>query len=191
MRRLRGHVPVDGLLVALAGSSVGIGFALQPPLTNLFAGLMLPASRRFQSGQHIRLSSGQEGRVIDLDWLTTTLGDGDENIVAVPKATMLRATVVNFDLPDPRMWISVPLAVSRDSDMERVERATLEVTEAVIQEVPGCTPDSPPRLRYPLGLDEYVNRRGSTSAHAARTASARPRSRTPQVWRPWRSVPGP
>jgi small-conductance mechanosensitive channel len=151
-------VPVDGILLALAGSSVGIGLALQQPLTNLFAGLLLNAADRFRPGELIRLNTGQEGRVVDIDWLTTTLEDGSTSLVAVPNQAMLTAVVVNFDRPNPPISFDVPIAVSRDCDVRHVERVTLDVANAVALDVPGVLRDAPPVVGFPLGIDDYVLR---------------------------------
>lgn len=151
-------VPVEGLLIALAGSSVVLSLALQQPLTNLFGGVMLAASNRFKLGDYIRLSSGEEGYVTDVDWFTTTIRQMENNLVVVPNATMTSATLVNFDRPDSELLLFVNVAVGREQDMDRVEQITLDVARQVMADVPGGVPTFNPAIRYPQGLADYVTR---------------------------------
>ncbi len=151
-------VPVEGLLIALAGSSVVLSLALQQPLTNLFGGVMLAASNRFKLGDYIRLSSGEEGYVTDVDWFTTTVRQMENNLVVVPNATMTSAILVNFDRPDSELLILVNVAVGREQDMDRVEQITLDVARQVMADVPGGVPTFNPAIRYPQGLADYVTR---------------------------------
>ncbi len=151
-------VPVEGLLIALTGSSIGLSFALQQPLSNLFGGVLLAASNRFKPGDYIRLSSGEEGYVADVDWFTTTVRQLENNLVVIPNAVMTSAILVNFDRPDSQLLILVNVAVGREQDIDRVERITLDVARQVMADVPGGVPAFNPVIRYPQGLADYVTR---------------------------------
>ncbi len=151
-------VPIEGLLIALAGSSVVLSLALQQPLSNLFSGVMLAASNRFKPGDYIRLSTGEEGYVADVDWLTTSIQQMENNLVVIPNAMMTSAILVNFDRPDHELLVLVNVAVSRDQAIDRVEQITLEVARQVMADVPGGVPTWQPFIRYPQGLADYITR---------------------------------
>ena len=151
-------VPIEGLLIALAGSSVVLSLALQQPLSNLFGGIMLAASNRFKQGDYIRLSTGEEGYVVDVDWFTTTIRQMENNVVDVPNAIMVMAVVINYDRPDQELLIFVSVAVGREEDVDRVERVTLDVASQVMANVPGGMPGWKPYIRYPQGLADLVTR---------------------------------
>jgi len=150
--------PIEGLLIALVGSSVVLSLALQQPLSNLFGGIVLAASNRFKQGDYIRLDSGEEGYVVDVDWFTTTIRQMENNVVDVPNATMVMAVVINYDRPDQELLVFVNIAVGREEDVDQVERVTLDVAGQVMADVPGGVPDWKPFIRYPQGLADFVIR---------------------------------
>ena len=151
-------VPVEGILIALAGSSVIISMALQQPLSNLFGGVMVAASNRFKPGDYIRLNTGEEGYVVDVDWFITTVRQMSNNLVVIPNALMTSAIMVNFDRPTSEMTIFLDVAVGRDQDVDQVEQVTLDVARQVMGNVPDGVPDWEPFVRYPRGLADYITR---------------------------------
>jgi small-conductance mechanosensitive channel len=56
--------------------------------------------------------------------------------------------VTNYHLPEHEMSVTVPCSVSYDSDLDHVERVTVEVGEEVMQEVNGAIPEHGPTVRY-------------------------------------------
>jgi small-conductance mechanosensitive channel len=151
-------VQINALLVAIAGSSVGLSFALRDPLANLFAGVQLAASSRFTPGQYIRLGSGEEGTVSDVDVLTTTIRQPQGKLLFVPNSTLVNATVTNYDQPESELTFAVNVAVACDSDLQRVEQMALEVAAEVLHDVPGAVSPWQPFIRYPRGLQDYAIR---------------------------------
>jgi small-conductance mechanosensitive channel len=151
-------VQINALLVALAGSSVGLSLALRDPLANLFAGVQLATSSRFAPGEYIRLGSGEEGTVADVDVLTTTIRQSQGKLLFVPNATLVNATMTNYDQPEPELSFGVNVAVACDSDLQRVEQVALEVATEVLRDMPGGVSPWQPFIRYPQGLQDYVIR---------------------------------
>ncbi len=148
-------IPINPLLGVIAGSSVGITLALQQPLTNLFAGIMLLATNKIEPGDYIRLASGEEGYVTDIQWHTTFIQLLTDNIIAVPNATIVSVILTNFDEPQKEMMIITGFAVRIESDLEHVEQVTIEVGREVMQQVTGGVPDFTPLVRY-TGVQDYT-----------------------------------
>ncbi len=148
-------ISITPLLGVIAGSSVGITLALQQPLSNLFAGMMLLASNKVQPGDYIRLATGQEGYVTDILWHTTYIRELTNNIICVPNAVMVSAILTNFNEPERELSLLIDLAVEFDEDLEHVERVTLEVANAVMREVVGGVPEFECLMRY-NAIREYA-----------------------------------
>ncbi len=148
-------IPINPLLGVIAGSSVGITLALQQPLTNLFAGIMLLATNKIEPGDYIRLASGEEGYVTDIQWHTTFIQLLTDNIIAVPNATIVSVILTNFDEPQKEMMIIIGFAVRIESDLDYVEQVTVEVGREVMQQVAGGVPDFTPLVRY-TGVQDYT-----------------------------------
>ncbi len=150
-------ISITPLLTAVTASSVGLAFALREPLGNLFAGLLIVASNQFQPGNYVRLSSGEEGYVTDIYWHTTNLRQLSNNIIVVPNSVMTTAVVINYDRPENELSVLFDLGVSYQSDLEHVERVTLEVASEVMQEVTGGVVTSEPFMRYNEFADFSIN----------------------------------
>ncbi|MCA9381083.1 mechanosensitive ion channel, partial [Candidatus Dojkabacteria bacterium] len=130
---------VGGLAVALA---------LQDTLTNLFAGFYIIAARKIKPGDYIELESGQEGFVEDVSWRNTTIRTLQNYIIIVPNATLANVILTNYQLPVSDLAILMNVGVSYDSDLELVEKVTVEVAKEVMVEVAGAVPEFDPFIRY-------------------------------------------
>ncbi len=141
-------ISITPIVTALGVGGLAVALALQDTLANFFAGFHLLLARQIKPGDYIRLESGEEGYVADVTWRTTTIRQLSNNMVVVPNAKLASAVVVNYELPGRDMAVSVPVSVSYDSDLEKVEEVTLAVAREVMQEVPGGVADAEPLLRF-------------------------------------------
>ncbi|MCI0586019.1 MAG: mechanosensitive ion channel family protein [Planctomycetes bacterium] len=139
---------VTPILTALGVGSLAVALALQDTLSNLFAGIHIAASRMVEAGDYIRLDSGQEGRVVDVGWRFTKLREPADNDVFVPNAKVAQAIVVNYEKPSAEVAVPVPMGVAYDSDLEKVERVTLEVAREVQAEAEGAVRGFAPALVF-------------------------------------------
>jgi small-conductance mechanosensitive channel len=149
--------PVSIILVTIAGSSVGLGLAFNEPLSNLFSGVQLTASSRLNPGDFVRLPSGKEGYIVDIEWDVTTVRQIEENLVIVPNSVMAKAEIINFQLPEAELLVLADVGVGYDSDLEQVERVTVEVAKAVMQDVSGGVPTSTPFIRFRKFADSSID----------------------------------
>ena len=151
-------VKVGALVASLGIGGLAVALALQDTLSNLFAGFQIILAGQVRNGDYVRLDTGEEGYVTDIRWRNTTIKSRiEDHEVVVPNAKLANAIVTNFDLPERALWVRLEVGVSYDSDLERVERVTLEeareVTEAFDLRGDGW-PD--PVLRYQSFGDSAV-----------------------------------
>ena len=105
----------------------------------------------------MRLETGEEGYVIDITWRNTTIRALPNNIIIVPNSKLASAVIVNYYLPQREMAVLVQVGVSYDSDLEEVERVTVEVAKEVMREVEGGVPEFEPFIRYHTFADFSIN----------------------------------
>ena len=140
------------LLTALGVGGLAVALALQDTLANVFAGLYLIASGQVGPGDYVRLDSGEEGYVIDINWRSTNIRTLLENVVIVPNAKFASSIVTNYNLSHREMLVRVPVAVDYDSDLRKVEQVTLEVAREVMQQVvPGISRADPQVFFHTFG----------------------------------------
>ena len=141
-------VAISPLLTALGVGGLAVALALQDTLSNLFAGVHILTSRKVQPGDFIQLDNGMEGYVEDTNWRNTIIRQLPNNTLVVPNATVASSIVTNYHLPEHELSVTIPCAVSYESDLERVERITIEVGREVMRDVKGGVPGHEPTVRY-------------------------------------------
>ena len=141
-------VSIAPLLTALGVGGLAVALALQDTLANLFAGVHILASKTVQPGDYIRLSSGEEGYVVDINWRNTAVRQLSNNLVIIPNAQLAGTNMTNFTRPEQQMSILVQVGVGYDSDLDHVERVTIEVVAEVMTEINGGVPDHEPAVRF-------------------------------------------
>jgi small-conductance mechanosensitive channel len=148
---------ITPLLTALGVGGLAVALALQPTLTNLFAGVQVLASGQVRPGDYIRLSTGEEGYVTDVTWRLTSIRALSNNLIIVPNAQLASAVLTNYHLPENEMSVLVQVGVAYDSDLASVERVTLEVAREVMKHVEGGVPTFEPLVRYHTFGDSSID----------------------------------
>lgn len=101
---------VGPLLATSAVTSLVLGLALQPILTNFFAGVVLSLERPFRINDWIQVGD-HDGRVTAITWRTTAIRTRENDTIIFPNANVAQETVVNFLYPHPlhmaRIYVGV------------------------------------------------------------------------------------
>lgn len=150
-------VSVAPLLTALGVGGLAVALALQDTLSNLFAGIHILASKKVEPGDFVRLDTGEEGYVVDINWRNTTIRELSNNLVIIPNAKLANAIVTNFYRPEPELSVLVQVRVSYDSDLTKVEQVTGDVARDVLQAVEGGVANPEPFIRYHTFGDSSIN----------------------------------
>ncbi|MDD2689686.1 MAG: mechanosensitive ion channel family protein [Candidatus Omnitrophica bacterium] len=150
-------ISITPILATLGVGGLAVALALQDTLSNLFSGFHITISRQIRIGDYIKLESGEEGYVTDINWRTTKVRMLPNNIVLVPNAKLIQSIVTNYYLPDQEMAVLVNLGVHYNSNLKKVEKITCEVAREVMKEVPGGVPEFDPFIRYHTFADFSIN----------------------------------
>jgi small-conductance mechanosensitive channel len=141
-------VSIAPLITALGVGGLAIALALQDTLSNLFAGVHILASKKVQVGDFIRLDSGEEGQIVDINWRNTTVQQVQNNQAIIPNAKLAESILINYFRPEPEMSVVVPVGVAYGSDLDQVERVAKEVGGEVMREVTGGVETHEPVVRF-------------------------------------------
>lgn len=150
------EIQITPALAALGVGGLAVSLALQATLTDLVSGLQVIVARQIRPGDYIQLSGGEAGYVTDISWRTTTIHQLSNNLVIIPNAKMTSSIVTNFSAPEKDLSIPLEIGVGYESDLERVERVTLEVAREVMASVEGSVPGFEPILRFTDFADSSV-----------------------------------
>jgi small-conductance mechanosensitive channel len=150
-------ISIAPLLTALGVGSLAVALALQDTLSNLFAGFHIIASKLVKTGDFIRLDNGDNGYVVDIGWRATRIRELSNNIIVIPNSKLTTSILKNYDLPEKEIAVVVPVGVAYSSDLEKVEKVTVEVAESVMKDVLGGVPGFAPLIRYTAFADSSIN----------------------------------
>jgi small-conductance mechanosensitive channel len=141
-------VAITPLLTALGVSSLAVALALQPTLTNLFAGISILLSHRIRVGDYVELESGQAGVVTDVGWRSTLIEELAGNTFVIPNAKFSEMLVKNYNLPVSENSLSVEVKLAPVVDLDKAETIAREVAKDVQRTVPGAIRDYEPAVVY-------------------------------------------
>jgi small-conductance mechanosensitive channel len=139
------------ILTTLGVGGLAVALALQDTLSNLFAGFHVSISGLLHIGDYIKLNTGEEGYVTDINWRCTMIRGVTNNLVVIPNAKLSQAIFTNYALPDPRIALSISIGVGYDSEIERVESILLEETTAAAGAVKGLLSEPSPYILFSPG----------------------------------------
>lgn len=139
-------ISITPVLTALGVGGLAVALALQDTLANVFAGLYLLAARQIRPGDYVRIDSGEEGYVADINWRSTSVRTIYDNMVIVPNARLASAIVTNFGLPHQDLLLRVPVPVAYGSDLDLVERVTAAAAQEAQRETTGRTDHEAPQV---------------------------------------------
>jgi len=92
-------MPTSPLLVLMAVAILAAALALRNAAPNLFAGFHLSATQQIKVGDYIKLETGEQGYITEINWYNTRIKALDESIIIVPNNRFLQFTVVNYGRP--------------------------------------------------------------------------------------------
>ena len=131
-------VSITPLLTALGVGGMAVALGLQDTMSNIFAGLHIILTKQIRIGDHIRLEGGAEGQIIDITWRFARIHTVTNNVIIVPNNKLAASVITNYDMGAEGgtsvedVAFTVTVGVAYDSDLEQVERVTLDVAREVL-----------------------------------------------------------
>jgi small-conductance mechanosensitive channel len=153
-------VEVTTLVAALGIGGLAIALALQDTLSNFFAGAYTTLDRPIRVNDFVEIEGGDKGFVVEIGWRSTKIRRLDNNLVIIPNSKIAQSRIINYDLPNQPMGLVIPCGVSYGSDLEKVEKVTVEVARKVMKEHAGISQfkeGDPPFVRFNEFGDSNIN----------------------------------
>lgn len=141
-------ISISPLIASLGIGGLAVALALQDTLTNLFSGFYILISKKIRPGDFIEFENNIKGFVEDITLRYTTLRDLEENLIIIPNSKLSQSIVKNYHLPYDDYFIIIPIGISYKSDLEFVEKITIETVKNLLAEYYQTDNISTPILRY-------------------------------------------
>ena len=150
-------ITITPFLASMGIGGLVIALALQDTLSNFFAGLHIFGTRPISVGNYVKLESGEEGYVSQIGWRNTRIRMLPNNTIIIPNSRVVNSQIINYYRPQKEMAALVQVGVSYDSDLDHVERVTVEVAKEVLRDTPGGVKGFEPFIRYHTFDDFSIN----------------------------------
>ncbi len=126
-------ISITPVIASLGITSLAVALALQPTLTNFFSGVQLVIDKPIRVGDFIEIESGEQGFVEKIGWRTTWIRMLPNNFIIIPNSVLSQSKIINYYYPEKQLSVPVEVGVHYDSDLEHVERVTLEVARNILK----------------------------------------------------------
>lgn len=127
-------IPISPLIASLGIGGLAVALALQPTLSNFFAGVQVVSDRVARVNDFIEIDENTRGYVTDVGWRSTRIRTATNNIIIIPNSILANSQVINYNMPNTALAVKVYCGVSYDSDLAHVRKVALEVANEVIEE---------------------------------------------------------
>jgi small-conductance mechanosensitive channel len=150
-------IEITPIITTLGIGGLAVGLALQDTLANLFSGFYLIISKQVRTGDYVKLDDGNQGYVTDITWRNTTIKEISNNVIIVPNSKLASTIFTNYHLPAKEITLTMNVGVSYDSDLELVEKVTVEVAKEVMEEIAPELVANEPYMRFHTFNDSSID----------------------------------
>lgn len=141
-------ISITPIIASLGLGSLAIALAVKSTLENFVCGMQLVTDQPIMVGHFVKLESGEEGHVEKIGWRSTWIRLPTNNIIIIPNSSLVNSKITNYHYPNKALVIKVDAGVHYNSDLDRVEKITLEVANEVMKKMKGGMPSFESKFMY-------------------------------------------
>ncbi len=134
-------ISISPLIASLSLGGLAVALAIQPTLSNVFAGTYVATENVISPGDYIELEGGIAGYVIEVSLRSTRIRTWENQLVVIPNSRLAESIVTNYSEPTPPINVYLTCGVSYSSDLDRVEAVSRDVMTRVLEESPHAVKD--------------------------------------------------
>jgi len=112
-------LPIGGLLATSGIIAIVLGLALQSTLSDVFSGIAVGLERPYKPGDVVAVEGGVEGTVVQVNWRSTQIATGYNNIVSIPNSIIAKSRIENRSSPTTMRGDNVVVSLDPHVDPRR------------------------------------------------------------------------
>jgi len=141
-------IEITPMLAGLGIGGLAVALALKDTLANFFASIYITADRPMKIGDFIEIDEKTSGYVHDIGWRTTRIKTWDGNYLIIPNSNISESLLKNYNAPKAKLTFFVECSVAYASDLEKVEKVTIDVAKQILKKEEGGVKDFEPFVRF-------------------------------------------
>ncbi len=150
-------ISISPMIAGLGLGGLAIALALQPTLSNFFAGAQIVSDRMVKVGDYIELEDGTRGYITDIGWRSTRMRTPFNNMVIIPNSRLVNSIITNYFGPTMELGVIVNAGVSYSSDLAYVESIAMAVAWEVVEELDEAVKTFDPWFGYEEFGESNIN----------------------------------
>jgi small-conductance mechanosensitive channel/CRP-like cAMP-binding protein len=135
-------LPLQGIVATSGVIAIVLGLALQNTLGDVFSGLSLSVEKPYDVGDAILLEGGVEGKVIQINWRSTHLRNGENDVVIIPHSSMAKMRIQNHSAVTARYVGNLRVVVDSRNEPE----LALEILQQAAMACPAILEEPAPSV---------------------------------------------
>ena len=148
---------ISPILAGLGIGGIAVALAVQPTLSNFFAGTYVLTEGALKEGDFIEIEGGIAGYVSSVGWRSTKIRDRFNNLVLIPNSKMAESVVTNFYSPENAINILITSGVAYEENLENVEVVVRETLQQLLSVSENVANNSQPRFGFEEFGDSNIN----------------------------------
>lgn len=121
---------ITPVLASAGVLGIAVAFAAKDTISNLFGGISVFFDKPYKMGDYVIIEDKYRGEVILIGMRSTKIKTRDNILITVPNSVMITKAVINETGFDPKLRIRIPMGVSYNSDLDKVEYTLIEVMKS-------------------------------------------------------------
>ncbi len=150
-------ISITPMVAGLGLGGLAVALALQPTLSNFFAGTQIVVDHVVRVGDYIELDNGVRGYVTDVGWRSTRIRTSFNNMVIIPNSRLAESIITNYYGPSMELAVIVESGVSYSSDLAHVENVARSVAREVVQDLDEAVKTFEPWFGYQEFGESNIN----------------------------------
>jgi len=142
------EIAISPLLAGFGIGGLAVALAIQPTLSNFFAGTYLVSEGELREGDFIELEGGPSGYIEEVGWRSTKIKNRFNNLVIIPNSKMIDTILTNYYSPTPATNVIITCGISYESDLNHVEKTVNNVAKNVLNSSKDAVKDADPFVGF-------------------------------------------
>jgi small-conductance mechanosensitive channel len=148
---------ISPILAGLGIGGIAVALAVQPTLSNFFAGTYVLTEGALKEGDFIEIEGGIQGYVSSVGWRSTKIRDRFNNLVLIPNSKMAESVVTNFYSPETAINILITSGVAYEENLENVEVTVKDTLQQLLSVSENVANNTQPRFGFSEFGDSNIN----------------------------------
>jgi MscS family membrane protein len=150
------NIDITPLIAGAGIFGIAVALAAQDLISNFFGGAIILIDKPFIVGERIKID-GNLGDVVAIGPRSTRIKTLDYQLITIPNSKIANSIVTNYNMPDIKLKIKIPVSVAYGSDVKKVKQLLLDIANKAAADTEYILTDPAPSVYFleygPSSLD--------------------------------------